>query len=464
MAMKPDLGSALKNIVGEVWVKTDSESLTHYGRDTCDMFEPAPSAVVFPSDTEQVRQIVLLANRHSLALVPSGGRTGLSGGATATNGEVVVSMERMNKILNHSVIDRTVHCQAGVATARVHQQAEKMGLYYPVDFAATGSSQIGGNIATNAGGNRVIRYGMTRNWVAGLQVVTGKGDVMQLGRGLMKDNSGYELHQLFIGSEGTLGFITEVTMRLTREPTATSVMVLGLDSLENLLPVLQAFQASVVINAFEFFTEETLGRVTAKHGLQRPFDTTTQVYALVEFDSATDDDMKAALTVFQSCSGKGWVVDGTLSQSGQQAADLWRLREDISETLARWSPYKNDLSVRVSLVPQFLSRVADLVSKRYPDFEVLWYGHIGDGNVHLNILKPDEMSVEAFNAHCSRVSDQVFAMVQEFGGSISAEHGVGLLKQPHLGSTRSQEEINLMRTIKRSFDPNGVMNPGKILK
>jgi FAD/FMN-containing dehydrogenase len=463
MTLATDLEAALKNIVGDAWVKTDSESLTHYGRDTCDMFEPAPSVIVLPANTEEVRLIVLLANEHSLALVPSGGRTGLSGGATATNGEVVVSMERMNKILDHSVTDRTVHCQAGVATERLHQQAEKMGLYYPVDFAATGSSQIGGNIATNAGGNRVIRYGMTRNWVAGLQVVTGSGEVLQLGRGLIKDNSGYELQQLFIGSEGTLGFITEATMRLTSKPAESNVMVLGLANLENLLPVLHEFQARLVINAFEFFTEETLDKVIARHDLQRPFDSTSPVYALIEFESGSDEEMQTALAAFETCSEQGWVIDGTVSHSGTQAAALWRLREDISATLARWSPYKNDLSVRVSTVPEFLHRVDALVSSSYPDFEVLWYGHIGDGNVHLNILKPDEMSVDAFKAHCSGVSDQIFSMVQEFDGSISAEHGVGLLKQPHLGSARSQEEIILMRIIKQAFDPNGVMNPGKIL-
>lgn len=374
----------------------------------------------------------------------------------------MVSMERMDRIVECDVANRTIRCQAGVITNRVHRKAEEMGLYYPVDYSATGSSQIGGNVATNAGGNRVIRYGMTRNWVAGLEVVTGSGEVLKLGRGLMKDNSGYELQQLFIGSEGTLGFITEVTLRLTKPPGDVSVMVLGLEAPESLLPVLERFQATVTLNAFEFFTEETLLRVTERHGLKRPFDANAAVYALIEFESGSERETQSALSAFETCSEKGWVIDGVVSQSGKQAADLWRLRDDISGTLAPWHPYKNDLSVKISRVPDFLKKVSDVVARDYPDFEVLWYGHIGDGNVHLNILKPEAMPLDDFKAHCAQVSQQIFSVVEEFDGSISAEHGVGLLKQPHLGSTRSAPEIELMRTIKKSFDPNGVMNPGKV--
>ncbi|HKJ17274.1 MAG TPA: FAD-binding oxidoreductase [Xanthomonadales bacterium] len=464
MTHQSEIGLALKNIVGAGRVKSDPDSLLHYGRDTCDMFDAAPSLVVFPSSTEEIRQIVLLANQKSFPLVPSGGRTGLSGGATASNGEVVVSMERLNRIIDCDVANRTIRCQAGVVTGRIHQQAEEMGLYYPVDYAATGSSHIGGNIATNAGGNRVIRYGMTRNWVAGLEVVTGRGEVLQLGRGLMKDNSGYELQQLLIGSEGTLGFITEATMRLTRPPGEVSVMVLGLETIESLLPVLERFQATVTVNAFEFFTRHTLVRVIERHGLQRPFDADAAVYALIEFQSGSGSgrEIQSALSAFKTCSEKGWVIDGVVSQSNKQAADLWRLRDDISGTLARWHPYKNDLSVKISRVPDFLKQVSNLVARDYPDFEVLWYGHIGDGNVHLNILKPDGMDLEAFKAHCAQVSEQIFSVVAEFKGSISAEHGVGLLKKSHLGSTRSESEIELMRTIKKSFDPGGLMNPGKV--
>lgn len=462
MALDPAVEKALSAAVGDSRLATEADALAHYGRDTCDLFRAAPSAVVFPASTEEVVAIVEAANAHGLALVPSGGRTGLSGGATASNGEVVVSLERMNRILDSNAADRTVRCQAGVVTAKLQDHATELGLYYPVNYAATGSSHIAGNIATNAGGNRVIRYGMTRAWVAALQVVTGKGEVLELGRGLHKDNTGYALHQLFIGSEGTLGFITEATVRLTRAPGPSAVMVLGLEQLADLLPVLEAAQAHLTVNAFEFFTEGALEKVIARHALQRPFDAVTPVYALVEVETGAGPAMDAVLEVYEHCTDESWVRDGVISQSDAQAAELWRLRDDISETLSRWSPYKNDLSVRVSLVPEFLSEVERMAGEKYPDFEVLCYGHIGDGNVHLNVLKPDDMSIDDFKARCGAVSEDLFSLVERFEGSVSAEHGVGLLKKPYLGFTRSAAEIELMRGIRRVFDPNGVMNPGKI--
>lgn len=462
MTLAPGIGSALEGVVGREYLRTDEESLRSYGRDTCDMFPAAPAAVVFPGSTSEVREIVLLANEHQMALVPSGGRTGLSGGATAASGEVVVSLERMNRVIEARAADRSVRCQAGVVTARLHRAASEQGLFYPVDFAATGSSHVAGNVATNAGGSRVIRYGMTRNWVSGLEVVTGKGEVLSLGHDLVKDNTGYDLKQLFIGSEGTLGIITEATMRLTRAPAEPAVMVLGLGSLENLLPVLQAFQARVTLNAFEFFTQAALDRVVARHGLQRPFDTATPVYALIDFEAGAEGDLGASTQAFEHCVDAGWVEDGTVSQSRRQARELWRLRDDISETLSHWQPYKNDLSVRVSLVPEFLAGIAAIVERRYPQFEVLWYGHIGDGNVHLNILRPGDMPLDAFRERCTAVSEEIFALTSRFEGSISAEHGVGLLKKPYLAHGLSSQEIVLMKTIKRALDPNGVMNPGKI--
>lgn len=462
--LSPTVRAELERIVGADRLSEDEATLSVYGRDTCDMFAPAPGAVVWPEDTRAVHEIVVLANQHDLAIVPSGGRTGLSGGATATEGELVVSLERINRITARSVIDRTVRCQGGVVTAKLQEEARGMGLYYPVDFAASGSSHVGGNIATNAGGNRVIRYGMTRNWVAALQLVTGSGEILELGRGLHKDNTGYALHHNLIGSEGTLGIITEATMRLAPAPGESAVMVLGLEDLEALLPTLAAFQARTTLNAFEFFTEPALARVIERHGLQRPFEPATPIYALIEFEAQSEARMQTAIEVFEHCVEQSWVKTGIVSQSREQAASLWRLRDDISETLSHWSPYKNDLSVRVSLVPEFLAEVGRIVNDRYPGFEVLWYGHIGDGNVHLNILKPKDMAIDAFREQCGSASEEIFGLVEHHKGSVSAEHGVGLLKKPYLRFSRSPGEMVLMRSIKRAFDPNGIMNPGKIFE
>lgn len=457
-----DIRRGLEEIVGSDFVRTESDALAVYGRDTCDLFEARPSAVVLPGSTEEVQGVVRLAGKHGLAIVPSGGRTGLSGGATASRGELVLSLERMNRIIAASAADQTLRCQAGVVTARVQQKAEEMGLYYPVDYAAAGSSHIGGNIATNAGGNKVIRYGMTRRWVAALQVVTGDGKVVELGRALHKDNTGYDLLQLVIASEGTLGVITEATMRLTSPPAESAVMVLGLGSYAYLTAVLETFRKVVTLNAFEFFTEAALSRVVARHGLNRPFEDTAPVYALIEFESARESDRQAALGAYEHCHAEAWVGQGTISHSGREARDLWRLRDDISETLSQWSPYKNDLSVPISAVPDFLADIESYVASHYPGIEVISYGHIGDGNVHLNMLKPGGMATEAFKAHCDQASTGIFELLRRYGGSISAEHGVGLLKKPYLEYTRSEEELRLMRAIKTAFDPSGLMNPGKV--
>jgi len=454
---------ALTGMVGADWVKTTPDELATYGKDWTRVYPPQPVAIVLPNSIEAVVAIVKLANEHAVAIVPSGGRTGLSGGAMATNGELVVAFDRMNKIHSFDASDRQVVCGAGVVTEQLQQFAEEQDLFYPVDFASSGSSQIGGNVATNAGGIKVIRYGMTRNWVQGLKVVTGSGELLDLNRGLIKNATGYDLRHLFIGSEGTLGLIVEVTLSLCSKPNDPSVMVLGIDNMAAAMPVLQTFQRHLKLTAFEFFSEKALRHVVAEKGLARPFDTECEFYTLIEFENYAEQDMDNAMTVFESCMESGWVLDGTISQNSSQAQSLWRLREDISETISRFTPYKNDISVKVSKIPLFLQQVDDLVSAKYPDFEIIWFGHIGDGNVHLNILKPDALPAAQFFEQCAAVSVQVFELVQAHGGSVSAEHGVGLLKKPFLAYSRSPEEIEYMRAIKRLFDPNNIMNPGKLV-
>ncbi len=460
---QPDLVASLAAIVGEDRVKTDPESLETFGRDWTKIRDPRPSAVVLPGSAEEVQALVRLANAERIALVPSGGRTGLSGAAVAADAEVVVAFDRMNRILDFNPVDRQVVCQPGVVTEQLQDFAEENGLFYPVDFASSGSSQIGGNVATNAGGIKVIRYGLTRDWVTGMKVVTGSGELLDLNQGLVKNATGYDLRHLFIGSEGTLGFIVELTMGLASAPKDPTVLVLAVEEMDAIMEVLKAFREKMEINAFEFFSEQAMAHVIAEKGLQRPFETIGSYYALIEFENPDGGDaVDAAMEVFEHCVESGWALDGAMSQSIEQAKTLWRLREDISETISRFTPYKNDISVKVSQVPAFLADVDGLVSARYPDFEIIWFGHIGDGNVHLNILKPDALAKEDFFRQCGEVSEEVFSIVQQYGGSISAEHGVGLLKKPYLQYSRSVVEIELMRQIKRVFDPANIMNPGKI--
>ena len=460
---KAELLEKLVEIVGDAWLKTDSADLETYGKDWTKAYPANPIAIVLPKDTDEVVALVQLANLHEVALVPSGGRTGLSGGAVAANEELVVAFDRMNKILEFNPADRQVVCEPGVVTQQLQQFAEQEGLFYPVDFASSGSSQLGGNVSTNAGGIKVIRYGMTREWVKGLKVVTGSGELLDLNRGLSKNATGYDFRHLFTGAEGTLGFIVELTLALTSMPKDPTVLVLGAQGMEPIMQVLQKFQGELNLTAFEFFSEKALKHVLEEKQLQRPFETESEFYALIEFENQSEQDIDTAMHLFETCLEEGWIVDGTISQNSTQANNLWRLREDISETISTFTPYKNDISVKVSKVPEFLQEVDSLVTSSYPDFEIIWFGHIGDGNVHLNILKPESLAAEAFFEKCAKVSNLVFEIVEKHGGSISAEHGVGLLKKPFLHYSRSSAEMAYMKAVKKIFDPNNIMNPGKLI-
>ena len=453
---------ALENIVGPDRVLTDPDALERYGRDWTRVHTPNPAAVVLPDSVDQVQDIVRLAAEQGLAIVPSGGRTGLSAGAVACNGELVLALDRLNSIQDFNPIDRTVRCGAGVVTEQLQQYAAEHGLFYPVDFASSGSSQIGGNISTNAGGIKVIRHGMTRDWVAGLKLVNGEGELLDLNRGLVKNNTGYDLRQLVIGAEGTLGVVVEATMRLSRPPQDPIVLVLGMPDMASIMDVLSAYQGVIELSAFEFFSELALKKVVEHQGLPRPFETPAEFYALLEFEQRDENTLTQAMELFEHCVEQGWVLDGVVGQSLAQAEALWRLREDISETISRWTPYKNDISTVISRVPDFLAEVEAVVNENYPKFEIIWFGHIGDGNVHLNVLKPDDLPLEEFQKRCGEVSKWVFAIVQRYGGSVSAEHGVGLLKKDYLLYSRSALEVSIMRQIKKAFDPLGIMNPGKI--
>jgi FAD/FMN-containing dehydrogenase len=439
---------------------TDPADLEHYGRDWTRRWTPKPLAVALPGDVAEVQAIVRWANEHGVAIVPSGGRTGLSGGAVAAQGELVLSLERMNRVLGFDAVDRMLTVQAGMTLHAVHEVAKEQGLIYPVDFAARGSCSIGGNIATNAGGIRVIRYGNTREWIAGLTVVAGNGELLQLNRGLIKNSSGYDLRHLLIGSEGTLGVVVEATLKLASPPPPSQVMLLALPSMDALMDVFALFRSRLSLQAFEFFTDVALKHVLA-HGAQRAIDGEHPYYVVTEFD--TDEAAQdAALAAFEHGMEQGWISDGVIAQSEAQAAALWRLREGITESLAPHRPYKNDISLRISALPSFLHEIQTLLGAEYPHFDVVWFGHIGDGNLHINVLRPAELSEADFIAQCEHVTKLLAETLQRHGGSISAEHGIGLVKRNYLGSTRSEAEIALMRGVRQVFDPKGLLNPGKL--
>ncbi|GFZ95169.1 FAD-binding oxidoreductase [Dyella caseinilytica] len=459
--MTADALAELSRRLPDLRLLTEAGDLEHYGRDWTRRWTPAPLAIALPASIEEVQGIMRWANENKVAIVPSGGRTGLSGGAVAAHGELVLSLARMNRVLGFDAVDRTLTVQPGIALEAVHGAAREHGLIYPVDFAARGSCSIGGNIATNAGGIRVIRYGNTREWIAGLKVVAGNGELLDLNRGLIKNSSGYDFRQLVIGSEGTLGIVVEATLRLADPPQPSQVMLLALPDMDALMQVFALFRARLSLQAFEFFTDMALKHVLA-HGAQRAIDGEHPYYVVTEFDAPDERAQEAALTAFEQGVEQGLISDGVIAQSDAQAAALWRLREGITESLAPHKPYKNDISVRISAVPAFLQEIQSLLTREYPDIEVVWFGHIGDGNLHINVLKPDTLSDADFIAQCEHVTKLLAQTLQRHGGSISAEHGIGLVKRAYLESTRSAAEIALMRGVKSVFDPNGILNPGKL--
>jgi FAD/FMN-containing dehydrogenase len=445
----------------QLTLKTGAADLEFYGRDWTRRWLPAPKAIAFPQDSDDVQAIVRWALQEGVGLVPSGGRTGLSGGAVAAHGELVVSFERMNRVLDFNPVDRILTVQPGLILEVLQRSAREHGLIYPVDFAARGSCTIGGNIATNAGGIRVIRYGNTREWVVGLKVVDGNGDLLDLNRGLVKNSSGYDLRHLLIGAEGTLGMVVEASLRLAPPPPPSSVMVFAVPAMDALMRVFEVCRNRLVLGAFEFFNDRAIDHVI-RHGAQDPFEQRSAYYLITEFDVGEEEQSSAALEVFEHCLGEGWIEDGVISRSSAQAAALWRLREGITESLASLRPYKNDISVRIGAIPAFMQAMRDIFDREYPGYDVVWFGHIGDGNLHVNVIRPEGLGDEAFVQECERVTAMLSAELTRCGGSISAEHGIGLVKKKHLHGTRSAAEIALMRGIKKVLDPQGIMNPGKL--
>lgn len=452
---------SLAQAVGADVVTTDEAEVIEHGRDWTRVFEPKPLALARPKTVAQVSEILRRCNDANVPVVPSGGRTGLAGGAVAAKGELVLSLSRMNAIGPVDLLGRTVRVEAGAVTQVVHEHCQASGLTWPVDFASKGSSQVGGNIATNAGGIRVIRYGLTRSWVAGLDVVLANGDALTIGGALEKDNTGIDLRQLFIGSEGILGVIVAATLRLTRPPGDTRVMLFAVPDLAGVVRLFRAARdAPMTLDAFEFFTDKCLARVTRHRKLTSPLSEAASHYVVLEAEWRDDAAAEAWLT---SLFEDGVVTDGTMAQHASQAASLWALRESISESLSGTGlPHKNDIALPIAALEGFCSELETTIGARYPDYEVCLFGHIGDGNLHVNIMKPDALDKASFLAKTSEVDHAIFELVKRYRGSISAEHGIGLLKKPYLGYTRSPEEIAVMRGIKQVLDPRGILNPGKV--
>jgi FAD/FMN-containing dehydrogenase len=376
----------------------------------------------------------------------------------------------MRAILAVDPAARLLRCEAGATLQSVHDAARAIGLLYPVDYASKGTAQVGGSIATNAGGVRVLRYGVTRGWVSGVRVVIASGEVLDLGGALVKDNTGYDLRQLFIGSEGTLGVVVEATLKLCAPPRDVVVALAAVPSDTAILELFAVVQKHALLQAFECFDDGCLRHVLAHRGAggPGPFAERSPYYVLLEAEvegrgvdapQATVAAVEAALV---EAGDRGALVDAVVATTPKQARDLWSLREDVSESLHRAHPHKSDVAVPVSRVAAILAPWRAIVARELPGAEALAFGHVGDGNLHLNAIPPAGLASSELAARLHALDEAVYALVRDEGGSISAEHGIGLLKREWLHYRRTPTEIAMMRAIKSALDPGGLFNPGKI--
>jgi FAD/FMN-containing dehydrogenase len=471
MTATPDLLVKLRLRFRADFFSDRPDDLEKYGKDWSGVLEPRPSLIAFPRSTAEVSDFLRACSELSLPVVPSGGRTGLSGGAVAANGEIVLSLEKMNNIGSLDRQALTLEVEAGAITEAVHEATAVLGLTWPVDFASKGTSQIGGNLATNAGGVRVIRYGLTRNWVLGLTVVTMDGEVLRLNGALEKNNTGIDLRQIFIGSEGTLGVITEAILKLCPLPIEAKTQVCFF-ALRDFGAVLRLFsearKASFTLSAFECLSDVCL-REVVRHGVRSPIEVGTgEVYVVMEVETEDASAFEVWLTsIFEWETQTGTapvVLDGTLALSSRERKEIWSIRERVAESVMMGSEvHQQDLAVPIAALVEFFTDVEARYAAAYPEFEVFIFGHIGDGNLHIFIRKPAEMESAAFHTRCAESDTMLFELCQKFAGSVSAEHGVGLLKKSALPYSRSAGELALLRAMKAAFDPKGLLNPGKMI-
>ncbi len=451
------------SLLGKDNVLEDPEALAIYGTDWTRRYPPNASLVLRPKTAQEVSKILAYCNEHKLSVVPSGGRTGLAGGAVALDGEIVVSVERMNQILEVNIQEMWICAQAGVPLAALQDAAKKAGLFYPMDLGSKGSCQLGGNLATNAGGLKFIRYGGMRNHVLGIEMVLADGRILDMNASLQKDNCGYDLKQLFIGSEGTLGIITQGKIRLMKKPQPYFVTLIAVDTFSHLLSVLALCRKSThTLTAFEFFTDAAYQHVkTCFPHLGGVFSDPHPFYGLIEVEVASHTQGEHPLfRLIEEAFSCGILADAVFAENAEQFSRFWSMRENITESLARTGRvHKNDLTLPLGSLEAFMKSVSALPKG---GIEVIYFGHLGDGNIHINYIGPANGDVEAFRRDVRVLEKKVFECIAHYRGSISAEHGIGCIKREDLHYSRSELEIEIMRKIKAVLDPTGILNPGKI--
>lgn len=462
---------AFAAIVGRQNTLANTDDLSRYTDENRGIFIGATPLVLKPDSTEEVAEIVRLANREKIALVPQGGHTGhAAGGAPDASGhQVVVSLERMNRVRDIDAQGNTAVVEAGMVLQAVQQLAEEHDRLFPLSLASEGSCQIGGNISTNAGGTAVLAYGNTRNLVLGVEVVTAKGEIWDGLRRLRKDNTGYDLRDLFIGSEGTLGIITAAVVKLFPKPRGRVAAIAGLASPADALKLLNEALAAAgpSLTGFELLPRVGMDAVFDQFEKVRdPLQSPHPWYVLMEVCSGKSDQEASAMLedILGHALETDIVDDAVLSHNETQRQAMWIIREVMpASQKGLGGSVKNDISVPVHHIPEFLERADKAIHGYLPDAIIFAFGHMGDGNIHYNISQPPGDKPEAFLARRQEINALVNQVVTDLNGSISAEHGIGQLKRNLLAETKSAVEMDMMRAVKQALDPNGIMNPGKVL-
>jgi FAD/FMN-containing dehydrogenase len=460
--MNADTLARLKAAAGPKGFSDDPNEIAPHLEEWRSKYKGRSPLLLKPATTAEVSALLAICNETATPVVPQGGNTGLVGAQIPFDGEVLLSLTRMNRIRTIDSAARTMTVEAGVVLAAVQKAADDAGLLFPLSLAAEGSATIGGNLATNAGGVQVLRYGMARDLVLGLEVVLADGRVLDLLRSLRKDNTGYDLKQLFIGAEGTLGVITAAALKLFPRPAVRATAFAAVPSPAAAVALLATMQAATggLVSAFEIMPRIGIELVRAHiPGARDPLSAPSPWYVLVEATSASAFDLNA---VFEA--SLAGATDAVIATNDTQRAQFWALRENMSEAQKReGASIKHDISVPVSAIPAFLEKATAAVLKAVPGARPVSFGHIGDGNIHFNFSAPVGGDQQAFLARWEEIQRIVHDIVHAFGGSISAEHGIGVQKRDQLSRYKSEAELDVMRALKRTLDPKNILNPGKVL-
>jgi FAD/FMN-containing dehydrogenase len=467
-ATDPALLARFAAIVGERYAITDPQMQAPYLLEMRDMYRGRTPMVLRPASVAEVAQIVALANATATAIVPQGGNTGLVGGQVPLNNEIVLSLTRLNRIREVDPTSNTITCEAGVTLQRAREAAAAVDRLYPQLLPSEGTCTIGGNLSTNAGGTAALAYGIARSHVLGIEVVLADGRILNALNKLKKDNTGYDLKNLFIGAEGTLGVITAAVLRLVPRPRAVETAFVGVPSPQAALELLDAASANAggSVTSFELMPRSGLEMVV-RHavGCRDPLAAPHPWYVLIELSSQSKSGLRAVMEdVLKDGLERGLVADAAIAESLEQAKAFGRIREMFGEAQRHvGGSVKHDVSVPVAAVPAFLADADAAIAARFPGARPLAFGHLGDGNIHYNVIQPADADKGAFLKRWDEVNAVVFAVVKEHGGSISAEHGVGVMKRDLLPSVKDPVALDLMRGLKHLLDPKGILNPGKVL-